>query len=110
MGVALSRPAGGGIPFALQLMPVAIILKLGCAMALILGCRRRAAAIILALWMFVLGPTFHQFWNVPPEQWQENIDGFHHHLAMVGGMIYVAVFGPGGLAIGRSRAPAPTPH
>ena len=29
--------ASGGIPFALQLMPVAIILKLGCAMALILG-------------------------------------------------------------------------
>ena len=102
--------ASGGIPFALQLMPLAILLELGCAIALILGWRTREAAILLALWMIILGPLFHQFWNAPPERWQESIDGFFHHLVMVGGMIYVAIFGPGRMVIGRSQAAPTTLH
>ncbi|MEO7787710.1 MAG: DoxX family protein [Sphingomicrobium sp.] len=95
--------ASAGIPFALQLMPLAILLELGCAVALIIGWQTRVAAIALALWMIILGPLFHQFWSVPPDRWQESIDGFFHHLVMIGGMIYVAVFGPGGLAVEARR-------
>lgn len=84
-----------GVPFALQLMPLAIVFEITAALMLIIGWRTRIAAIALAVWMLVLGPWFHQFWNVPREMWQMMIDDFFHHFVMIGGMIYVAVFGPG---------------
>ena len=70
--------ASGGIPFALQLMPLAIIFELACSLALILGWQTRLAALALAVWMIILGPMFHQFWSAPPDRWQESIDGFFH--------------------------------
>ena len=87
--------ASKGIPFALQLMPLAVVFEVGAALMLITGWRARTAAIALSVWMLVLGPWFHQFWNVPPEMWQMMIDDFFHHFVMIGGMIYVSVFGPG---------------
>lgn len=88
-----------GIPYALQLMPFAALFEIATGLMIALGWRAREAAIALALWMFVLGPWFHQFWNVPPQMWQAMIDSFFHHYVMIGGMIYLAVFGPGRLAL-----------
>lgn len=105
---AAAFAASGGIPFASELMPLAIILELACSLALILGWKTRPAAIALALWMVVLGPMFHQFWNAPPDRWQQAIDDFFHHFVMIGGMIYIAVFGPGSLSVGRRSSRAPT--
>jgi putative oxidoreductase len=98
--------ASHGIPFALQLMPLAAALEIGCAVMLVTGWRARSAALILAVWMLVLGPWFHPFWNAPPEQWQVMIDDFFHHIVMIGGMIYVAVCGPGGIALPLNRTTA----
>jgi putative oxidoreductase len=95
--------ASRGIPFALQLMPLAILLEIGCGLMLVTGWRVRWAALALAVWMVVLGPWFHRFWNAPPELWQMTIDDFFHHFVMIGGMIYVAVFGPGSMALGAGR-------
>lgn len=93
-GFAASR----GVPFALPLMPAAVLLEIGCAFMLIIGWRTRTAALILAAWMLVLGPWFHPFWNAPASMWQLMIDDFFHHFVMIGGMLYVAVFGPGRIA------------
>jgi putative oxidoreductase len=82
-----------GIPFAFYLMPFAIILELGCALLLVTSRYCRIAATILAVWTFVLGIWFHQFWSVPDAEWQMMIDSFFHHFVMTGGFIYVAVFG-----------------
>jgi putative oxidoreductase len=82
-----------GIPFAFYLMPFAIILELGCALLLVTSRHCRIAATILAVWTFVLGIWFHQFWSVPDAEWQMMIDSFFHHFVMTGGFIYVAVFG-----------------
>jgi len=98
-GFAASR----GVPFASALMPAAIALELLAGLALVLGWRVREAAIVLVVWMGVLGPWFHQFWNAPPQLWQMVIDDFFHHFVMIGGMIYVAVFGPGRIALRPTR-------
>ena len=99
-GFAASR----GVPFAVQLIPLAALLELGCGLMLVAGWGARSAAAILALWMLVLGPWFHAFWNAPPPLWQMMIDDFFHHFVMIGGMIYVMVFGPGRIAFtGGSR-------
>ena len=49
-GFAASR----GVPFAFQLMPLAVFLELGCGLMLVTGWGARSAAVILALWMLVL--------------------------------------------------------
>ena len=83
-------------------MPLVIIFELVAGVALIIGWKTRVAATGLALWMALLGPWFHQFWNAPPAIWQFVIDGFFHHAVMIGGMIYVAAFGPGKLSIDKA--------
>jgi putative oxidoreductase len=76
-------------------MPLAALFEIGCGLMLVTGWRAREAAAALAVWILVLGPLFHQFWNAPPQMWQATIDNFFHHLVMFGGMVYLAVFGPG---------------
>lgn len=87
--------ASQGVPLAHQLMPVAAVFEVVCGLMIATGWRARWAAAALAVWIIVLGPAFHQFWNAPPPMWQAMIDNFFHHLVMFGGMIYLAVFGPG---------------
>jgi putative oxidoreductase len=84
------------IPAPAILMPLAIILELGCAAALLTTRYCRPAAAILAVWTFVLGLWFHRFWSVTPQEWQMMIDSFFHHFVMTGGFIYVAIFGADG--------------
>jgi putative oxidoreductase len=92
---AAAWAASRGVPFASQLMPLAALFEIAAGLMLVVGWRARAAAVALAAWIIVLGPLFHPFWNVPPQNWQVVIDDFFHHLVMFGGMIYVGVFGPG---------------
>ncbi len=95
--------ASVGVPFALQLMPFAALFEIAAGLMLVTGWRAREAAAALALWIIVLGPLFHQFWNAPPQMWQVMVDDFFHHIVMFGGMIYLAVFGPGGWSLGRPK-------
>lgn len=83
------------IPFAFYMMPFAIVLELGCAAMLLTPRYCRQGAAVLAVWTFVLGIWFHQFWAAPAAAWQEMIDSFFHHLVMTGGFVYVAIFGAG---------------
>jgi putative oxidoreductase len=76
-------------------MPLAALFEVATGVMLVTGWRAREAAAALAVWLIVLGPLFHQFWNAPAELWQQSVDTFFHHFVMFGGMIYVAVFGPG---------------
>lgn len=73
----------------------AIVLELGGAVGLLIPRTCRYAAAVLAVWMFVLNPWFHRFWAVPPAEWQAMIDNFFHHFVMIGGLMYVVVFGAG---------------
>jgi putative oxidoreductase len=92
---AIQWAGSHGVPFANLSMPLAALFEIATGLMLVTGWRAREAGVALAMWIVVLGPLFHQFWNVPPELWQESVDNFFHHLVMFGGMVYVAVFGPG---------------
>lgn len=92
--------ASQGVPFASLLMPLAGLFEVASAVMLITGWRARPAAAALAAWIIVLGPLFHRFWEAPPQMWQIEVDDLFHHFVMFGGMIYVAVFGPGSWRLG----------
>jgi putative oxidoreductase len=92
---AIQWAASNGVPAASLSMPLAAVFEVATGLMLVTGWRAREAATALAMWIIVLGPLFHQFWNAPPQLWQVSIDDFFHHIVMFGGMVYVAVFGPG---------------
>jgi putative oxidoreductase len=96
---AVQFAMGGGVPFARELMPLAILFELGCGAMLLVGWHARLAAMAFAVWVLVLGPSFHRFWVEPPGTWQVVVDGFFHHLVMAGGFICLAISGPGGISL-----------
>jgi putative oxidoreductase len=93
--------ASQGVPFASLLMPLAGLFEVVSGVMLITGWHARQAAVALAAWIIVLGPLFHRFWDAPAQLWQIEVDDLFHHFVMFGGMIYVAVFGPGSWRLGR---------
>jgi putative oxidoreductase len=92
---AIQWAASHGVPFATLSMPLAALFEVAAGSMIVTGWRAREAAAALAVWVVVLGPLFHQFWSAPPELWQVSVDDFFHHFVMFGGMIYLAIFGPG---------------
>ena len=97
--------ASFGVPFAPYTVPLAGFLEIVAALMIVTGWHARSAAVALAVWMTVLNPWFHPFWTLPPGQmWQLIVDSFFHHFVMIGGMIYLAVFGPGRYRIGSAPA------
>jgi putative oxidoreductase len=94
-GEVCAFASAAGVPLAATLMPLAIVLELGGSAMLLTRRYCRGAALILAFWTFGLNLVFHQFWKVPDGIWQLMVDNFFHSFVMVGGLIYVFVFGAG---------------
>ena len=91
--------AARGLPLPEVLLTLTILIELGGALALILGWRARQAA--LGLFLFIIPATllFHAFWSADAASYQNQLNHFLKNLAIMGGMLYVVVFGPGALSL-----------
>lgn len=71
------------------------------ALALVLGIYARVAAVALALFVMFVSIMFVQFWSFdgPPDTKAMLRNIFFGNAAVTGGLLYVAVFGAGALAI-----------
>jgi putative oxidoreductase len=68
-------------------------------LSLVLGFKTRWGAAVLALFLIPATIVFHNFWS-----YSESVDDlqlFLKNLAIFGGLLYVAVSGPGALAIDK---------
>jgi putative oxidoreductase len=94
--------ASKGMPVVSLLLPLTILLELGCGLMLVLGWHARWAA--LALFLFIIPTTlvFHNFWAAPPAQVQSQMNNFLKNLAIMGGMLYVMVYGSGPMSVSKS--------
>ena len=94
--------ASKGMPLVALLLPLTILLELGCGLMLVLGWHARWAA--LALFLFIIPTTliFHNFWASPPAQVQSQMNNFLKNLAIMGGMLYVMVYGSGPMSVGKA--------
>ena len=94
--------ASKGMPLVSLLLPLTILLELGCGLMLVLGWHARWAA--LALFLFIIPTTlvFHNFWAAPPAQVQSQMNNFLKNLAIMGGMLYVIVYGAGPVSASKS--------
>ena len=92
-----------GLPLPQLIAALTIVVELGGGLALMAGLYTRQAVVALAAFSLLAGFIFHNFWAVPqPEQMAQQIN-FMKNLAIAGGMLVVAAFGPGRLRLDARR-------
>jgi len=93
--------ASKDLPMPEVLLALSIVIKLAGAAMIILGWQARLGALLLFLWMIPVTFIFHNFWAVPAEQVQMQMNMFMKNVSMMGGMLLVMAFGSGPLSLGR---------
>ena len=91
--VGLPLPALGAV--------IAIIVELGAGIALLLGYKTRIAAIVLAVFTLAASFFFHAYWAAPEAMKMVATLLFTKNIAIVGGLLALAAFGPGRLSIDK---------
>ena len=92
--------AGAGLPFAPVLLTLTIAPELGGGILLVLGWQARWVAAAFFGFTFLTAMIFHPFWNSDPASIFGQMNNFMKNLAIMGGMLYVVVHGPGPLSLG----------
>ena len=94
---SLAYLRSAGLPDVL--LPMAIALEVGCGFAVAAGIGTRTAALLLAGFCVATGVAFHGDFAV-----RNQLLHFEKNLAMAGGLLVLAICGPGRLAIGHARS------
>ena len=94
--------ASKAMPMIEPLLVATIVVELVAGLMLVVGWKARWAA--WALFLFIIPTTliFHAYWAVPPEQAYGQMIQFQKNLAIMGGMLYVALMGPGRLSLDKA--------
>lgn len=95
--------ASKGLPLPQVAAAGTIVVEVVVGLALLVGFKARFAALILAAFTLVAAVIFHNYWAVPAEQVMMQQINFFKNLAIVGGLLFVAAFGPGPLSIDNRR-------
>jgi len=95
--------ASKGLPLPQLVAALTIVVELGGGLALMAGLYTRQAVVALAAFSLLTAIVFHNFWAAPQgEQMMQQIN-FMKNLAIAGGMLVVAAFGPGRLSVDARR-------
>ncbi len=80
----------------------AIIIELGGGLMLVAGWKARWAAAAMFVFTLLAALIFHNFWAVPADQpmvAQDQMIHFMKNISMLGGLLYVIVYGSGPLSV-----------
>ena len=100
-GGSVAYFAKWGFPLPPVAAALAVIFELGGGILLIIGWKTRWVAWALALYTVIATAVAHRYWTYPPEQTFNQMSHFFKNLSLIGGLIYVAAFGPGALSIDK---------
>lgn len=96
--------ASKGVPFPELAAAAAVGIELGLGMLLLIGWQARWAALGIAFFTVVITFIFHNFWAVPAEQVMQQQQAFFKNIAVVGGLLTVAAWGPGAWSFDGNRS------
>jgi putative oxidoreductase len=91
------------VPMTQVLAVLAIIVELGGGLMIAVGWKARWAAAAIFIFVLIASFIFHAFWAVPADQAQLQNIMFMKNLAIMGGMLYIIVYGSGPLSVDRNR-------
>lgn len=94
--------ASKGLPLPQLAAIGAIIVELGGGLSLIVGWKARWAAAAMLVFTAMAAFVFHNFWDVPPDQAQNQMIHFMKNISMMGGLLFVAIHGSGALSLDGS--------
>ena len=94
--------AAKGLPWVEPLLVCAILVELAGGLMVAVGWKARWAAAAIFLYIIPVTLVFHAFWAVAPEQVAAQTIQFQKNLAIMGGMLYLALTGPGPLSLDKS--------
>ena len=92
-----------GLPVPQLAAVIAIVVELGGGIMLVVGWKARWAAAALFIFTFLAGILFHAFWSSPGDQAMMQQIQFMKNLAIMGGMLYIVVYGSGPLSADKNR-------
>jgi putative oxidoreductase len=88
-----------GFPAPEAIAVLAIVIEIGGGLMLATGWRTRWAAWLLVVFVAVATAMAHRFWQFEPAQFANQLNHFLKNIAIIGGLIFVATFGPGRTAL-----------
>jgi putative oxidoreductase len=95
--------AAQGLPYPEIVAVIAVAIEVLVPVALILGLWPRLSALLLIAFVVVATGLAHRFWEVPPESYQAQMNQFLKNIAIIGGLFFYYVSGPGAWSLaGRS--------
>jgi putative oxidoreductase len=98
--------ASQDLPMPQVLAVIAIVIELGAGLAIAFGWKTRWAALAMVVFLVVITPIFHGFWNVPADQAMAQQINFMKNLSILGGMLVLFAWGPGRYSLDESRLTA----
>ena len=90
-----------GFPLPQVAAALAVIFELGGGILLIIGWKTRWIAWALALYTVVATAVAHRYWTYPPEQTFNQMSHFFKNISLIGGLLYIAAFGPGAMSVDK---------
>ncbi len=99
--------ASMGVPLPELSVAIAIAVELGLGLLLLVGLQTRWSALAIAVFTAVITFIFHAYWNAPAEQLMAQQQAFFKNIAVVGGLLALAAFGPGGWSLDARRGAEP---
>jgi putative oxidoreductase len=83
-----------GLPAAALLAIVAAVLEITAGVLVAAGMRARTAALALAAFLLVVTAIFHNPWGLPPAEAQAQLQQVFKNLAILGGLVLIALNAP----------------
>ena len=90
-----------GLPLPELGAAVAIVVEIGVGLAFLVGYKTRIAALVLAAFTLAASIFFHAFWSAPEAMKMVATLLFTKNIAVVGGLLVLAAFGPGRFSIDK---------
>jgi putative oxidoreductase len=90
-----------GFPAPEAFAVLAIIIEIGGSILLIIGWKTRWVAWLLALFVLIAALAAHRFWQFDAAQYANQMNHFMKNLAIIGGLLFVATFGPGSASVDK---------
>jgi putative oxidoreductase len=98
--------AAKGVPMPAVALALAAATELIGGLALLAGFKTRIAAWLLFLYLIPATLLFHNFWAMHGMEQQDNMAHFMKNLAIMGGLLLIANYGPSAMSVdARSAKP-----
>ena len=95
--------ASKGLPLPEFAAMAAVVIELGGGLMVMFGWKARWAAAAMFVFTAVAALIFHNFWAVPAAQSQNQMIHFMKNVSMLGGLLYVIMYGSGPFSVDSTR-------